>query len=172
MNIVMTSAGKFIEVQGTSERTLFPSMPSLPNFSRWRVRALQSCRRPSARRLPPVHDPLRLLQQSGKLREFCWLPIQTLLNLKAISAPEETGATFKENAALKAAYYLQFTPELVFADDWGMVVDALNGAPGVYSARYAGANATDAKTIVCCCSSWTVRPTGAPGLSVPSPLPA
>jgi XTP/dITP diphosphohydrolase len=82
----------------------------------------------------------------GKLREFVLaaLPIQTLPNLKAIPAPEETGATFEENAALKAAYYSQFTAELVFADDSGLAVDALNGAPGVYSARYAGDNATAA----------------------------
>lgn len=83
----------------------------------------------------------------GKLREFvlAGLPIQTLPNLKAIPAPEETGATFEENAALKAVYYSQFTPDFVFADDSGLVVDALSGEPGVYSARYAGANATDAE---------------------------
>jgi XTP/dITP diphosphohydrolase len=83
----------------------------------------------------------------GKLREFvlAGLPIETLPNLKSIPVPEETGSTFEDNARLKAVYYSQFTPELVFADDSGLAVDVLGGEPGVYSARYAGANATDDK---------------------------
>lgn len=83
----------------------------------------------------------------GKLREFvlAGLTIQTPPNLNAIAVPEETGSTFEENATLKAVYYSQFTPDFVFADDSGLVVDALNGEPGVYSARYAGTNATDAE---------------------------
>jgi XTP/dITP diphosphohydrolase len=57
---------------------------------------------------------------------------------------EETGATFRENAVIKAKYYAQHTGEYCLADDSGLEVDALGGAPGVYSARYAGENATDA----------------------------
>lgn len=71
------------------------------------------------------------------------LPIEVLPKLQAISPPEETGTTFEANASLKALYYSQFTSEFVFADDSGLAVDALKGAPGVYSARYAGVNATD-----------------------------
>ena len=63
--------------------------------------------------------------------------------LKSIPAPEENGATFEENARLKAAYYSRFAPGPLFADDSGLEVDALGGEPGVYSARYAGPNATD-----------------------------
>lgn len=62
-----------------------------------------------------------------------------------ISEPEETGATFQDNAILKAKYYSQYTGEYCLADDSGLEVDALGGAPGVYSARYAGENATDAQ---------------------------
>ena len=86
----------------------------------------------------------------GKLREFRLagqlpgIEILPLEGLKDISAPEETGATFADNARLKAAYYSRFAPGLLFADDSGLEVDALNGAPGVYSARYAGQHATDA----------------------------
>jgi XTP/dITP diphosphohydrolase len=89
----------------------------------------------------------------GKLREFrlaardCGTgktTIEPLPGREDISPPEETGETFEENAALKAAYYSGFTTELVFADDSGLEVDALGGAPGVYSARYAGPDATDA----------------------------
>lgn len=55
----------------------------------------------------------------------------------------EDGTTFEENAVLKATYYAAYTAGPVFADDSGLVVDALCGAPGVYSARYSGPDATD-----------------------------
>ena len=87
----------------------------------------------------------------GKLREFdlaasksgAGISIEPLPGLKNVASPDETGETFKENAVLKAIYYSGFTSELVFADDSGIEVDALGGAPGVYSARFAGLNATD-----------------------------
>lgn len=56
---------------------------------------------------------------------------------------EETGATFAENALLKAESACKVTGMPAIADDSGLVVDALGGAPGVYSARYAGEDATD-----------------------------
>ncbi len=57
---------------------------------------------------------------------------------------EETGTTFEENAALKAQAVYEMTKTAVISDDSGLEVDYLNGAPGVYSHRYAGENATDA----------------------------
>ena len=57
--------------------------------------------------------------------------------------PEETGVTFLENAAIKAHYYSQQTGLWTIADDSGLEVDALNGAPGVYSARFAGESKDD-----------------------------
>lgn len=57
--------------------------------------------------------------------------------------PEETGQTFKENALLKAEHAAQFFKGWVLADDSGLVVPALQGAPGVRSRRYAGEQATD-----------------------------
>lgn len=56
-----------------------------------------------------------------------------------IAQPEETGATFAENATLKARYYANATGELVVAEDSGLEIDELGGAPGVESARFAGA---------------------------------
>jgi XTP/dITP diphosphohydrolase len=58
----------------------------------------------------------------------------------AIEAPEETGETFEENARLKALYYSQATGMPAIAEDSGLVVDALDGKPGVESARFAGAD--------------------------------
>ena len=55
----------------------------------------------------------------------------------------ETGNTFEENASQKAAYYSRHTDDYLFADDSGLEVAALGGAPGVLSARFAGANASD-----------------------------
>ena len=60
-----------------------------------------------------------------------------------ISEIAETGTSFQENAKLKALAVSTKLPGLVIADDSGLEVDALGGAPGIYSARYAGANATE-----------------------------
>ena len=80
----------------------------------------------------------------GKLRDFraaaaAWsVAIEPLPGLPAIPAPEENGATFAQNATLKAVYYSRFAPgQVVIADDSGLEVDALDGAPGVRSARFA-----------------------------------
>lgn len=59
------------------------------------------------------------------------------------SSPEETGTTFEENARIKARAAHELTGAAVLADDSGLVVDALDGAPGVYSSRYAGEDGND-----------------------------
>lgn len=59
----------------------------------------------------------------------------------------ETGSTYAENATLKATTYAQLSGLTAIADDAGLEVDALNGAPGLYSARWAGENKTDAERI-------------------------
>jgi XTP/dITP diphosphohydrolase len=64
-----------------------------------------------------------------------------------ISEIRESGTSFEENAKLKALAASRQLPALVIADDSGLEVDALGGAPGIYSARYAGANATDTDKI-------------------------
>jgi XTP/dITP diphosphohydrolase len=81
----------------------------------------------------------------GKLREFqlAAADFEVRPLPRSIPPPEENGATFEENAVEKARYYGQLTDGYLFADDSGLEVDALNGAPGVHSARYAGPDATD-----------------------------
>src|SRR5215831_6170220 len=66
-----------------------------------------------------------------------------LLAHPEVSKIRESGTSFEENAKLKAVAASKQLPTLVIADDSGLEVDALGGAPGIYSARYAGANATD-----------------------------
>jgi XTP/dITP diphosphohydrolase len=81
---------------------------------------------------------------AGKLREveplLARLPIDllTLADLSRIPPPEESGATFAENARAKALYYANATGHLTVAEDSGLEIDALGGAPGVQSARYGG----------------------------------
>lgn len=77
-------------------------------------------------------------------REFAVIDL-TLRN--DVPAIEETGRTFAENAQLKALTVSRCSDGLVVADDSGLEVDALNGAPGVFSARYAGGKATDAQNV-------------------------
>ena len=82
----------------------------------------------------------------GKLREFqLAAPDFDVRALpKSVPPPEETGDTFEANAIEKAVAYGQHIDGYLFADDSGLEVDALSGAPGVHSARYAGDHATDA----------------------------
>ena len=73
--------------------------------------------------------------------------ISDLQSRPALTLPEETGSTFEQNAILKAVTVSKAVDRLVIADDSGLEVDALGGAPGIYSARYAGGNASDRNNI-------------------------
>jgi len=90
-------------------------------------------------------DLLIATTNPGKIREI--VPIlagtpyrlMTLPDLgRSIVEPEETGRTFRENAALKATYYAAQSGLLTVAEDSGLVIDALSGRPGIHSARYPG----------------------------------
>src|SRR5262249_16907608 len=109
---------------------------------------------------PPAAKPLKLAEcrsmiskvtklliattNAGKLREveplLDRLPIDllTLADVSRIPPPEESGATFAENARAKALYYANATGHPTVAEDSGLEIDALGGAPGVHSARYGG----------------------------------
>lgn len=90
---------------------------------------------------------------SGKQREYRLLAgdenfvIDLLPEFERLEVFEETAPTFAENATGKAEHYSRFADSLVMADDSGIVVAALAGAPGVHSARYAGPNASDAERV-------------------------
>ena len=85
---------------------------------------------------------------SGKVREIRQIldgldvELVTLADVPGVEAPEETGSTFEENARLKALYYASAAGELTVAEDSGLAIDAIDGAPGIESARFGGAGST------------------------------
>lgn len=108
-----------------------------------------------------MRAPVRLYLASsnpGKLGEFRALArsaapsehieLELLPSFDSLPAFEENAPTFAENAAGKALHYSRLRKGMVFADDSGLVVPTLGGAPGVQSARYAGPTATNAERIV------------------------
>ena len=101
----------------------------------------------------PKTQLLIATKNAGKVKELkellADLPVrlQSLNDFPTLPEAEETGATFAENAGLKARFYAERTSVLALADDSGLEVEALDGAPGVLSARYAGAAASDGERI-------------------------
>lgn len=79
------------------------------------------------------------------LKPFLHIDLLSLHQFPHYVTPEETGQTFQENAIIKAEHAAKLLNKWVLADDSGLVVPALGGEPGVYSRRYAGADATDAE---------------------------
>lgn len=88
-------------------------------------------------------------KNKGKIKEMRQLlapmhiEVLSLADFAPVDDAEENGATFAENAMIKACYYFAHTGIPCLADDSGLEVDALGGRPGVYSARYSGEDATD-----------------------------
>jgi len=98
--------------------------------------------------MPPVLEILVATQNPGKIREvdqaLVSLPVRLHhLNEFPVAPVDEAGKTYQENAALKALSYATQTRLCALADDSGLEVDALDGEPGVLSARYAGEQASD-----------------------------
>jgi XTP/dITP diphosphohydrolase len=92
---------------------------------------------------PPDRRLVIATHNSGKLREIQDILAPFTLDITSagalgISEPEETGLTFEENAALKARHSAEAARMWALADDSGLEVDALDGAPGIYSARWGG----------------------------------
>lgn len=161
MNVVMTESGEFIEVQGTGEEATFSrseldklldlAEDGIQKLFAFQKQALTKASSLSQQGSQPIlaKEILIATQNPGKANEFKAIfsqkgyAIKTLLDYPEIEDVEETGTTFEENARLKAETIAQQLGKLVLADDSGLKVDALNGQPGVYSARYAGTDKRD-----------------------------
>lgn len=103
-------------------------------------------------RLPPGGLLVLASDNPGKAREIACLLSDLPLEVRSqreygVPAAKETGLSFVENAILKARQACRYTGLPAIADDSGLEVDALDGAPGIYSARYAGPKATDEENL-------------------------
>lgn len=92
-----------------------------------------------------THNIHKIRECRAILKKNKNLDLLSLLDFPQYHLPEETGSTFEENAILKAVHAAKHLNHWVIADDSGLVVPALKGIPGVYSARFAGEHATDAE---------------------------
>ncbi|OLN22611.1 non-canonical purine NTP pyrophosphatase [Domibacillus antri] len=96
-----------------------------------------------------MNEVIVATKNAGKAKEFVQMfephgiVVKTLIDYPELPDVEETGETFAENALLKAESAARLTGRPAIADDSGLVIDALGGRPGVYSARYAGLDKDD-----------------------------
>ena len=163
MNVVMTGAGRFVEVQGTAEgaavlaqRARRPARPrrgaaSLEIFDLQREMLADAARRRDAAD-SAVRARHRQPRQGARDRRRCSRGAGVDDRARArgptdVPDVEETGTTLEDNARLKAVALCEATGLPAIADDTGLEVDALGGAPGVHSARFAGEDATYADNV-------------------------
>ncbi len=94
-----------------------------------------------------THNPAKIKELTKGLRKLINIQLLSLKDTHIIDEPKETGKTFAENSLLKAKYYAHRAKMPVIADDGGMVIDVLNGEPGVRSKMWLGRPAADKEFI-------------------------
>ncbi|WP_138276167.1 ribonuclease PH [Enterococcus avium] len=154
MNLVMTESGRFVEIQGTGEEATFndDELNALILHGKAGIAELIAYQKEALFEAVEIEKKTIVIatRNPGKAKEFAALfakegyQIKTLLDYPDLPDVEETGTTFEENARLKAETIAQLLQLPVLADDSGLVVDALNGMPGIFSARFAGERKSDA----------------------------
>ena len=158
MNVIMTRDNEgnmeYVEVQGTGEGRTFSKaeMDKLLTLAKKGITKLMKAQLTAVgERKYVIGKKPRLVvatRNFGKLKELRRLlsdkyEVMSIAEAGATADPEETGATFSENALIKAQALMEEMKCATIADDSGLVVDALGGKPGVYSARYAGVHGDD-----------------------------
>ena len=154
MNVVMDDTGAFIELQGTGEGRAFSDgeLTQLLVLGRKGIGELFAAQRAALGEAANVIGMKpRLIAATGNANKLAELRVllgerYDILSMKDAGITDdiaEDGDTFEKNAAIKAEYVLRKTGCAAIADDSGLEVDALGGAPGVYSARYCGRHGDD-----------------------------
>lgn len=158
MNLVMTESGRFVELQGTGEEATFDGqqLNEMLIYGKTAIEELIAYQKEAL--FLPDEPPYEIPEKTiviatgnpGKAKEFkavfgaAGYDVRTLKDYPSLPDVEETGTTFEENARLKAETIARILGRPVLADDSGLKVDALWGRPGVYSARFAGEQKSDA----------------------------
>ena len=155
MNFVMNGKGDFLELQGTGEGRAFSkdeflALLSLGEKGCRELLALQKTALGEAARRIGQQTLVLASNNQGKLSELKGLlgdefNVLSMKEAGFFEEIEENGQTFEQNACLKAEAVAHATKCMTLADDSGLAVDALGGAPGVYSARYGGEHGNDQK---------------------------
>ncbi len=147
LNLVMTESGNFVEVQGTGEENTFSrdELNLMLEYGEKGILELIQIQKGALREIVIAS------KNPGKIKEFKSIleprgyKVLSIAEFPELEDIEETGSTFKENALIKAKYVGEKTGLTALADDSGLEVDILDKKPGIYSARYAGKDATDEK---------------------------
>ena len=158
MNLVMTESGRFVEIQGTGEEATFDGdqLNHLLHYGKEAIESLIAYQKEAlyvqntANNAVADKTIMIATGNMGKAKEFekmfakSGYQIKTMKDFPELPEVQETGQTFEENARLKAETIANILQCPVLADDSGLTVDALGGMPGIYSARFAGEQKSDA----------------------------
>ena len=158
MNLVMTESGRFVEIQGTGEEATFDGeqLNALLHYGKEAIESLIAYQKEALYAQNTAKDAISdktimiATGNMGKAKEFekmfakAGYQIKTMKDFPELPEVQETGQTFEENARLKAETIANILQCPVLADDSGLTVDALGGMPGIYSARFAGEQKSDA----------------------------
>lgn len=157
MNIIMTNKGEFVELQGTAEGFPFKKdqLQQLIDLGEKGNEMLIAAQKRSLGEIANLilgeksqvviaTSNAHKLEEIGAILKGFSLDILSMkdVNLQGLEI-EENGSTFEENALIKAREVMRRTGKIAIADDSGLIVDAIGGKPGIYSARFSGENATD-----------------------------
>ena len=158
MNLVMTESGRFVEIQGTGEEATFDGeqLNALLHYGKEAIESLIAYQKEALYAQNTAKDAISdktimiATGNMGKAKEFekmfakAGYQIKTMKDFPELPEVQESGQTFEENARLKAETIANILQCPVLADDSGLTVDALGGMPGIYSARFAGEQKSDA----------------------------